>query len=129
MTVELNGETAAYPFSRLAGTRAVNDVVGGIPLVLFHRDGTVSALDGGVISASPDVGAATVFNRDVDGSVLTFSPSGDQFIDVQTGSTWDILGRATVGTLAGKRLEAVISANHFWFAWAVFKPDTPVWAP
>lgn len=125
----MNGETVAYPFSRLAGTRASNDVVGGIPLVVFHRDGTVSALDGGVISASRDVGAATIFYRQVDGSMLTFSPRGDQFIDDQTGSTWDLLGRATAGTLAGKHLEAVISANHFWFAWAAFKPDTRVWAP
>ena len=128
-TVELNGETAAYPFSRLAGTRAVNDVVGGTPLVVFHRGGTVSALDGGVISASRDVGAATVFSRDLDGEALTFTVRGDEFVDDQTGSTWDVLGRATAGPLAGKRLQAVTSANHFWFAWAVFKPETRVWAP
>jgi Protein of unknown function (DUF3179) len=128
-TVELNGETAAYPFSRLAATRVVNDVVGGTPLVVFHRGGTVSALDGGVIWASRDVGAATVFNRSLDGRVLTFAIRGEQFVDNQTGSTWDILGRATAGPFAGKRLEAVISANHFWFAWAVFKPETRIWAP
>ena len=128
-TVELNGETAAYPFSRLAVARVINDVVGGTPLVVFHRGGTVSALDRGVISASRDVGAATMFSRDVDDKTLTIAARGDEFVDDQTGSTWDILGRATTGRLAGKRLEAVVSANHFWFAWAVFKPETRVWAP
>ena len=128
-TVELNGETVAYPFTRLAGTPVVNDVVGGTPLVVFHRGGTVLALDGGVISASRDVGAATVFSRELDDNALRFAVRGDEFVDDQTGSTWDILGRATAGPLAGKRLEAVVSANHFWFAWAVFKPETRVWAP
>ncbi len=128
-TVELNGETVAYPFSRLAGTRVVNDVVGGTPVVVFHRGGTVSALDGGVISASRDVGAATVFSRVRDGETLTFGVRGDEFVDEQTGTSWDILGRATAGQLASKRLDAVISANHFWFAWVVFKPETRVWTP
>ena len=128
-TVELNGETTAYPFSRLAGTRVANDVVGGTPLVVFHLDWTVSALDGGVISASREVGAATVFSRGLDGETLTFAVRGDKFVDDQTGSSWDILGRVMAGQLARKRLQAVISANHFWFAWAVFKPETRVWAP
>ncbi|MBT4942908.1 MAG: DUF3179 domain-containing protein, partial [Chloroflexi bacterium] len=30
------------------------------------------------------------------------------------------------GPLAGKKLEPVIHANHFWFAWAVFEPDTEI---
>jgi hypothetical protein len=128
-TVELRGETVAYPFSRLIPAHVVNDEVGGIPLVVFHQGGTVSALDGPVIAASRDVGAATVFDRTLDGSLLTFSWRGDRFADDQTGSTWDILGRATAGPLAGRRLRLLVSANHFWFAWVVFKPETRVWAP
>ncbi len=65
----------------------------------------------------------------MDGNVLTFSLRGDQFVDDQTGSTWDILGRATAGPLPGERLRALVSANHFWFAWAVSKPETRIWAP
>ena len=128
-TVELGGETAAYPFSRLAQAHVVNDEVGGIPLVVFHQGGTVSALDGPVIAASRDVGAAAVFERTLDGNLLTFSWRGDQFVDDQTGSTWDLLGRATAGPLAGQRLRPLLSGNHFWFAWAVFKPETRIWAP
>ena len=128
-TVELGGETAAYPFSRLARAHVVNDAVGGIPLVVFHQGGTVSALDGPVIAASRDVGAAAVFDRTLDGNLLTFSWRGDQFVDDQTGSTWDLLGRATAGPLAGRRLHPLLSGNHFWFAWAVFKPETRIRAP
>jgi Protein of unknown function (DUF3179) len=104
-------------------------VVGGRPLLVLQRGGTLSALDGAVIAASRDVGAAAVFERDVDGHVLTFSVRGDEFVDEQTGSSWDIFGRATAGPLAGERLRAVVSANHFWFAWAVFKPETRIWSP
>jgi hypothetical protein len=91
--------------------------------------GTVSALDGAVIAASRDVGAATAFDRSVDDKVLTFSLRGDQFIDDQTSSTWDILGRAIAGPLVGDRLHPLVSANHFWSAWAVFRPETRIWAP
>jgi hypothetical protein len=128
-TVDLNGETVAYPFSKLSHVRAVNDVVGGAPVVVLHQGGTVSALDGPTIAASRDVGAAAVFARELDGRLLTFSLRDDRFVDDQTGSTWDILGRATGGALAGSRLHPIVSANHFWFAWAVFKPETRIWAP
>jgi hypothetical protein len=128
-TLELNGGMAAYPFSQLARVHVVNDTVGGASIVVFHQTGTRSALDGAVIATSRDVGAAAVFDRTVHGQVLTFSWRNDHFVDDQTGSTWDILGRATDGGLAGNRLRAVVSGNHFWFAWATFKPDTRIWAP
>jgi hypothetical protein len=129
VTVELNGETVAYPFGKLTQVHVVNDVAGGTQLVVFHEGGTVSALDAPVIAASRDVGAATAFRRELDGISLTFSLRNDRFVDDHTGSTWDILGRATDGPLAGKRLHPVVSANHFWFAWAVFKPETRIWTP
>jgi hypothetical protein len=128
-TVEFGGETAAYPFSRLVKAHVVNDVVGGTPVVVLHHGGTLSALDASVISASRDVGAAAVFERTLDGQVLTFTWRGDRFVDDQTGSTWDILGRATGGPLAGHHLQPLVSGNHFWFAWVVFKPETRVWSP
>ena len=128
-TLEVNGDTAAYPFSQLKQVHIVNDTVGGAPVVVFHQTGTRSALDGAAIAASRDVGAAAVFDRTVRGQVLTFSWKDDHFVDDQTGSTWDILGRATDGPLAGSRLTPLVSGNHFWFAWAVFRPRTRIWAP
>src|SRR5919201_1489485 len=74
---------------------------------VVHEPGTTSALDGPVIADARDIGAAAVFERTVDGNVLTFSFRAGHFVDDQTGSTWDILGRATTGPLAGKRLHPV----------------------
>jgi len=34
------------------------------------------------------------------------------------GSVWNILGQATEGQLAGKKLTPVVHANHFWFSQA-----------
>ena len=37
-----------------------------------------------------------------------------------------MLGRAVEGPLAGSQLMPLVSGNHFWFAWAVFQPETRV---
>jgi hypothetical protein len=49
--------------------------------------------------------------------------------DTQTGSTWSFEGRATTGELEGEQLELLVGDSLFWFAWAVFRPDTRVWEP
>ncbi|HET8852887.1 MAG TPA: DUF3179 domain-containing (seleno)protein, partial [Ktedonobacteraceae bacterium] len=76
-----------------------------------------------------DVGSATVYRRTLDGQDLTFMFDGTHIVDKETGSGWDILGQATDGKLAGKALTPVVAANSFWFAWAVFRPDTRVYQP
>ncbi len=56
---------------------------------------------------------------------LTFTPADDgQFVDDQTGSTWNVLGQAVSGELEGTRLEALPHVDTFWFAWSTFQPDT-----
>jgi len=52
---------------------------------------------------------------------------GGTFRDRETGSTWNLRGQATSGKLSGTRLTAVPSGDYFWFAWAVFRPETRVW--
>jgi hypothetical protein len=52
--------------------------------------------------------------------------AGDGFRDRETGSTWDVLGRATAEPLAGRSLEPVEHVDTFWFAWAAFRPDTTI---
>ncbi len=125
--VELGGETVAFPFSLLAEKRVVQDEVGGVAIVVFWAPGTASALDDRRIAEGRDVGSSGVFRRDVNGRRLSFQPAGDgRFRDSETGSTWDILGRAVAGPLAGTQLDAVQHGNHFWFAWAAFVPDTRI---
>lgn len=129
VTVEFGAESAAYPFSRLIDHPVVNDVVGHQPIAVFYRKGTLSPLDHSSIRDSKEVGAGVVFGRSLDGRVLTFELNGDAFRDRETGSTWDVTGVARSGTLAGRSLPAVVHGNHFWFAWAAFKPETRIWQP
>ncbi len=124
------GETAAaFPFSFLETKGVVHHSVGGRDLAVFFKPGARSALDGPYIGASKEVGATGVFARELDGQLLTFRTAGDEsagFIDAETGSQWNILGQATAGPLSGKQLTPLVHANHFWFAWAAFRPDTEV---
>jgi len=61
----------------------------------------------------------------VDGRGLTFRAEGPRaFVDDQTGSTWDVLGRAVSGPLAGTQCEATGHLEPFWFAWAACHPET-----
>lgn len=96
-------------------------------MVAFYKRGVVSALDAEAISRSDDVGTAATFDRRLGGRTLTFEPAGEgRFRDRQTGSTWDITGRATAGELKGQRLESAVSDQRCWFAIAAFLPDAEI---
>lgn len=128
VAVRVGGEAVAYPFSRLRTTRVVNDAVNGHPLVVFWAPGTASALDRSSVAAGRDVGSSGVFDRRVNGRTLTFEPAADAtFRDRETRSTWNLRGLATDGPLRGTRLAARPSGDYFWFAWAVFRPETRIW--
>lgn len=117
---------AAFPFALLEREGVVHYRVGGQDLAVFFQPGARSALDGPSIAASKAVGATGVFERDFEGQRLTFQRDGEGFTDAETGSRWNILGQATAGPLAGGQLTPIVHANHFWFAWAAFRPDTEV---
>ena len=119
---------AAFPFPLLESRGVVHHSVGGQALAVFFQPGARSALDGPYIGDSKEVGATGVFDRELDGQVLTFraADDGKGFVDAETGSQWSILGRAVAGPLAGQQLTPIVHANHFWFAWAAFRPDTEV---
>ncbi|MYC06444.1 MAG: DUF3179 domain-containing protein [Chloroflexi bacterium] len=124
IAVSMDGVDLAFPLSVLQEERVINYEVGERQIAVFHKFGTTSALDASAIAESRDVGAAGVFDAVLDGQTLTFGAEEDRIVDDQTGSAWDIFGNATDGPLAGKKLTPVVHGNHFWFAWAVFKPDT-----
>lgn len=108
-----------YPYGELrelGSVAAVNDVVGGVPTVVFYEE------DHG--------GTALAFDARVQGRVLTFdagssgSESGGVWTDRETGSTWTVDGLATSGPLVGARLPTRADAfTLFWFAWRHFQPD------
>jgi len=127
VAISIGGEDVAYPFTVLDVERAVNDVVGGESIAVFFKPGTRSALDGNVIAASRDVGATGAFSALLDGDRLTFSFDGENIVDDATGSVWNIQGHAVSGPLEGQTLTKIVHADHFWFAWGVFKPTTRIY--
>jgi hypothetical protein len=115
------------PFSRLADRPALNTEVGGVPAVVLFKKGVVSALDAPSIEDSRDVGTAAAFDRRLGDRTLEFEPGGNgRFRDRQTGSVWDITGRALSGRLEGHRLHPLRHDEQFWFALAAFVPNARI---
>ena len=124
VAIDLGGEAAAYAFTHLQSVGVVNDVVGSVPVVVFWSPETASALDARSIAEGKAVGSGVAFGREVAGRTLTFEPGDGAFTDRETGSTWSIAGEAVAGALEGIQLPPVVHANHLWFAWAAFYPET-----
>ena len=124
--VTVSGESAAFPFASLESELVAHHSLGGQDLVVFFKPGARSALDQRSIADSREVGSTAIFLRYLDGQLLTFERDGEEFVDQETGTRWNIFGQGLSGIHAGKRLTPVEHANHFWFAWAAFRPDTTV---
>lgn len=126
LTVEVEGDAIAFPFSVLSEGIVMHAEAGGQEVVAFWQPGAVSPLDSAFIIGSRNVGSAAAFVPALDGEPLSFEARDGAIVDVRTGSIWNVLGQAVSGPLEGQRLEQVVSANHFWFAWSVFQPETRV---
>jgi hypothetical protein len=109
--------TKAYPFGILAGAGvAVNDVVGGTPLLVTYVSGQKTAM---------------AFDRRLNDQELTFTADvrTRTLTDDQTGSTWNTKGEALAGPLEGEHLTQLVDAYVvFWFAWSLYFPDTDVFS-
>lgn len=123
--VSIGHESHAYPIKLMNYHEVIDDVVGGIPIV---------------VSWCPLCGTAIAYERTVDGEVLTFRTSGYLYrnnkvmFDVQTASLWpQILGEAINGTYHGTRLRLVTTARMAYRDWVTLQPDTKVvgrpWGP
>ena len=129
VAVSLGEADKAYPHRVLADKRVVDDTLNGEPIVVLYSHGTASALGASRIAEARDAGATGVFVPQAGGRLLTLSAAGDHFTDAETGSTWNVLGKAVAGPLAGAQLEPVVHGDYFAFAWLAFKPDTLIYRP
>lgn len=109
LTVEANGSAKAYA-PRLIGDAAVNDEVGGEPVVVLSRS----------------TGFSTAFAARAGGRRLTFSLRRGELVDRETGSRWDGAGRAVAGALRGAQLEPLPTRRAYWFAVSLAQPGLPV---
>jgi len=112
--IVLNGEAKAYPLRILIWHEIVNDVVGGVPVVVTY---------------CPLCNTSIVFDRRIDNQVLDFGTTGNLrhsdliMYDRQTQSWWQQYeGSAIVGDLVGMRLKTLASRLE---SFADFKKRAP----
>lgn len=116
----------AYPFSVLEERRVVADRIGDQKFVIFSNHSMLDIVNATTISEAGKTLATGVFSPEIDGKTLTFSYRAGAFVDKQTRSTWNLLGLATKGPMAAKRLKPVRHRMAFAFAWLAMYPDTVV---
>ncbi|MBI2168533.1 MAG: DUF3179 domain-containing protein [Actinobacteria bacterium] len=119
-------DPVALVSEKLLEERVFEFEAGGEPLVALAKPGTTSALERSRVDQGRDVGSTGVFVPVVDGRRLSFEATERGFTDAETGSGWDIFGRAVSGPLEGSQLERLQHVDTFWFAWSSFHPDTRV---
>ena len=128
VSLYLDGTAWALPFSALKEVRLAQLTVGKTPVVVFFTPETASSVDRAKVGQGRSVGSSAVYSPVLDGRTLTFEVAGEgTFRDRETGSTWNFAGAGIDGPLAGTQLTEIPHGNHFWFAWAVFRPDTRIW--
>ena len=114
------------PFSRLERERVVQLTAGSKPAVVFHERGVASPIDSDALSRAKDVGTAGAFDRRLRGRTLSFARRGEVVVDRETGSSWDVTGRAVAGRLRGERLRPLRHDLPFWFSLAAFVPEAQI---
>jgi hypothetical protein len=95
-----NGESVAYDWNRLKRDRAINDVIGGTPIIVALASDTASF----VAYVRPDTASRFVVRND--------SLIGG-------GGAFDFAGRS-----GRSRLVQVKASQEFWHSWRTFQPAT-----
>jgi thiol-disulfide isomerase/thioredoxin len=121
LAVTVAGQDRAYPWWVAKNAHVVDDVVGGVPLVIAFCEQCTGA---------------AAFHRRVDGRELVFEVAGVYngtiiLRDRQTRSLWaPFSGRALEGPLSGRKLERLPLAVMRWDEWTARHPRGEVaWAP
>jgi hypothetical protein len=113
MGIQVKGTARAYPLAEVRkGNNVIHDEMQG---------------DGITVWAEPDSHTMGAYQRNLDGQTLTFERSGGTFKDVETGSSWNILGIATDGPLQGKRLTHADWHFMEWHTWASYHRPSEIY--
>ncbi len=111
--VILEDAAKAYPFSLARERRVINDWVGDHPVLVWASEDNFHA-----------------YLRRVGDMVLTFRAEGDDVVDGETGSRWDVArGLAVSGPLRGQGLLALPVTSAFDWAWLDFYPESEIYQP
>ena len=109
--IQIGMEARAYDWIDLQKSRAIDDILGGVPLLVV---------------ANPDSISFHTFNRIVDGDTLLFSlnESSHVLMDTKTNSTWNWSGQCVAGALQGQMLKPLQSYQEYWHSWQTFHSQT-----
>lgn len=111
--LEAGGAAMAFPLDRLHAQPAANAVIGGVPVLVAHQNGSDTT---------------TAFARQWRGRTLEFDAAkGGALTDRQTHSRWDFYGHCLAGPLRGAHLRPLVLEPEFWFAWSEFHPGTAIY--
>jgi Protein of unknown function (DUF3179) len=127
LAVTVADQTRLYPFSDLAGGPLLEDRLAEVPVVIFLRPDLNSPLDSARIAEGRAIVAAAAYDARVGDRELRFEPDVDGYVDTETGSSWDRLGRAISGQLSGTQLTPLPGGVHFAYAWLSFYPQADVY--
>ena len=122
LTLTLAGKTRAYTFEHLRGKKVTDGKIKDRRYVVFYEPTALSTMDARTIADSRAVGSVGVFSPVVDGEKLTFQFKNGKIIDKDTKTTWDILGKAIDGPLAGQQLDSIEHGVYYAFALLAFYP-------
>ncbi|MGE3725046.1 MAG: DUF3179 domain-containing protein [Candidatus Sericytochromatia bacterium] len=128
IAIQVENQAKAYPYSISRQAKVIHDCLNNRELVIFHEEGPVSAVDQADISLSQSTGSTGVFESVAQGRSLHFYWTAQGFRDRETGSYWDISGKAFSGPLEGERLKPYPHGDFFAFAWLVFRPESLIFA-
>lgn len=108
--IVVDGKAKAWRLDSLQQQPVRNDQVAQHPVVAVYDSKS---------------GTARLFDRKVEGKVLTFAVKDGKMLDRETASSWDqATGRAVAGPFAGKYLMAMPAIMSFRKAWEVFHPQS-----
>jgi hypothetical protein len=103
----------AFYYEDVAEVRVINDSLDGTPVVVWAENNDFTA-----------------YVRRLDDQTLTFVLEGDEIVDLETGSIWDLRrGLAKEGSLAGEGLQSVPSLSSYDWAFEDFYPQGEFYQP
>ncbi|MFQ5677794.1 MAG: DUF3179 domain-containing (seleno)protein, partial [bacterium] len=113
-------KTKVYQIKTNQGPRLINDIFANQDILVID-----AGRENFVVSYSRVVDNIALF-FEIENKDATFPFT---FKDKETNSTWNVLGEAINGPLAGTKLERPLSFNAYWFAWAAFYSNTEIYDP
>ena len=121
-----NADSLLIPVSPLQNKPVLNIEFNEQSVVIVATTSAQSALDKSKIDESRLIPAAAAFAAHIDNKPLTFEWQNGKLVDKESGSSWNVFGKALDGPHKDKTLTQIDNGVHFAFAWLAFEPDSVI---